>query len=86
MLVREPRPPVLPVLLLCSLVACWRPGRALVAKPPTPILGFSTWNCFKGAINETEMRAVCRIAAGTKSPTNGTNVCMFVCCLLVSYH
>lgn len=29
---------------------------SLVAKPATPIMGFSTWNCFKGSINESMLQ------------------------------
>eukprot|EP00729_Bicosta_minor_P007082 gene7082-31882_t len=31
---------------------------SLVAKPATPIMGFSTWNCFKGSINESMLQDV----------------------------
>jgi alpha-galactosidase len=30
----------------------------LVARPAAPILGFSTWNCFRGNINESTLQSV----------------------------
>ena len=45
-------------LLLALALLAPQPAAGLVAKQPTPLLGFSTWNCFEGRINETEMRSV----------------------------
>ena len=45
-------------LLLLLLLSAARQGLALVARPATPLLGFSTWNCFQGNISEGELRSV----------------------------
>ena len=47
-------PLLLPLLLLC----CSGGALALVPKTPVPLLGFSTWNHFRGNIDEHSMRAV----------------------------
>ena len=43
------------LLLLLSIIAA---AEALVARPAVPILGFSTWDCFQGRINETMLQSV----------------------------
>jgi hypothetical protein len=39
-------------LVLALVASAVGLSSALVAKPATPIMGFSTWNCFAGAFDE----------------------------------
>eukprot|EP01045_Picozoa_sp_COSAG04_P037015 COSAG04_NODE_9260_length_881_cov_1.459079_1_plen_102_part_10 len=59
------------LLAAAAAVAALRRGGSLTAQPKTPILGFSTWNCFQGAINETELREVADAMAASGLVASG---------------
>ena len=59
------------LLAAAAALLALRRGGSLTAQPKTPILGFSTWNCFEGAINETELRGVASAMAASGLVASG---------------
>ena len=59
------------LLATAAALLALRRGGSLTAQPKTPILGFSTWNCFEGAINETELRGVADVMAASGLVASG---------------
>ena len=59
------------LLATAAALLALRRGGSLTAQPKTPILGFSTWNCFQGAINDTELRGVADAMAASGLVASG---------------
>jgi hypothetical protein len=51
-------PPLVLVLRVVYTLCAIGAARALIDQPATPLLGFSTWNCFEGRFNESVLREV----------------------------